>query len=394
MDKFVVLGAGVTGMTAASELSRLGADVSVIEESSVAGGHVASYCCKATDSCTRCGVCIAHTKLAESLRDERVRLYTASKVESFASGDESVHVRITQRQPAIDYSRCTACGACLRACPVGCIETYDRGGFTQYVIDYDRCLLQTEGSCAACLDACDFDAISAGSQKRRHTVSGASVLIATGHSPFAAESKARYGYGRHKKVMTGLDAEQALSTAAHFGDPGEDVAFVQCVGSRDPVIGRNFCSGVCCAYALRLARMLKYRNADMSVTVYYIDLQNFDKHFTSLRREIEDLGVSLVRGLPFRIDEDPDGRLSMTVEKADGEATVVKHDRVVLSIGIDRRPDANAVAELFGLARDEYGFYASAVPRVYVGGTCRAPMSIPESISAARAVAAEMWSAG
>ena len=191
--------------------------------------------------------------------------------------------------------------------------------------------------------------------------------------------------------MTGLEAETALADKDNFGDPNERVAFVQCVGSRDPSIGRNFCSGVCCAYAFRIARMLKYRNPDMQVTVYYIDLQNFDRQFTSLLNEVKDLGVEFVRGLPFRIDEEADGSLAFTIEAADGSTGKAHYDRAILSVGIDARENADSLIRTIGLSSDENGFLASNHPNVFTCGTCARPMSIPETMAAARETAHSMW---
>lgn len=380
-------------MTAASELTVLGAEVTVVEQSSIVGGHVttSSYCCKATSSCARCGVCVAHTQLNSSLQDPRIELHMGSAVERFAIAKDGVSVQIRQRQPAIDYKACVSCDACIDACPEHCITKYKRAEITQYAIDYDKCLRSRGEPCTACADACTFDAISCDKNETTKTLHASALLVATGHEPYDATKKARYGYGSSSRVMTGLEAETALADKDNFGDPNERVAFVQCVGSRDPSIGRNFCSGVCCAYALRIARMLKYRNPDMQVTVYYIDLQNFDREFTSLLSEVKDLGVEFVRGLPFRIDEEADGTLAFAIEAADGSEGKAHYDRAILSVGIDAREDADGLISTIGLSSDENGFLASNHPSVFTCGTCARPMSIPETMAAARETAHSMW---
>ena len=401
MDRFLILGAGVTGMTAAAELSALGGEVTVVEQTSFIGGHVtaSSYCCKATSACARCGVCVAHTQLDTSLRDPRIGLYTASAVETCTSVKGGISARVNQQQPAIDYSRCTSCDACISACPERCIITYRRAEITQYIIDYEKCRKRRGEPCTACADACPTAAVSCDEYDRTHTINASSLLVATGHTPYDATKKPRYGYGKNSKIMTGLEAESALADAENFGDPEERVAFVQCVGSRDPSIGRNFCSGVCCAYAVRIARMLKYRNPEMQVDIYYIDLQNFDREFTTMLKEVEELGVSLVRGLPFRIDEEADGSLAFLLESSNGERVVARYDRAILSVGIDSREDAMHVVDVMGLLTNEYGFMTSnggadghgGRPNVYTCGTCNRPMSMPESMAAARDTARKMW---
>jgi heterodisulfide reductase subunit A len=223
------------------------------------------------------------------------------------------------------------------------------------------------------------------------TLTGDGALIATGHEPFNAERKPRYGYERLRKVFTGTEAEQLLNHQSYLTAPDENVAFIQCVGSRDPQIGRNYCSAVCCSYALRIAGMLKYRNPDASITIYYIDIQNFDKNFTRFKQQLVDMGVSFVRGLPFKVEELAGGALKLLREVPDGDGeSIVEHDAVVLSVGLGPADEADALAEQFGLARDAFGFFETETPNVFVSGTCKAPMSIPESIASAKATALEM----
>jgi heterodisulfide reductase subunit A len=229
------------------------------------------------------------------------------------------------------------------------------------------------------------------------------LLLATGHQPFDAARKIRLGYGRFPGVLTGAEAEELLTrqetlaggavagSSAVAGAASGSTAFVQCVGSRDPKEGNNYCSAVCCAYALRLARMLKHREPAAEVTVYYIDLQNFDKAFGPLRAELEAAGVRFVRGLPFRVEQAA-GRLELSFESPDGGQGLAVHDRVVLSVGIRPEPRTAALAGLLDLPRNAHGFLASAHPaeQVWACGTCLEPQSIPDSMASARAVALEM----
>ena len=57
-NKVLVIGGGVAGLTAASELAELDIDVEIVERSDFAGGHAIQYACKATDQCVKCGACM------------------------------------------------------------------------------------------------------------------------------------------------------------------------------------------------------------------------------------------------------------------------------------------------------------------------------------------------
>jgi len=149
---------------------------------------------------------------------------------------------------------------------------------------------------------------------------------------------------------------------------------------------------VCCADSLRLARLLKHRDPRAEVSVYYIDLQNFDKAFTPLRAELEAAGVRFLRGVPFRVELGSSGRLQVFFESPDGQESMAEHDRVVLSVGIRPEPETARLAGMLGLPLNAHGFLASAAPaaQVWACGTCLEPQSIPDSVASARATALQM----
>jgi heterodisulfide reductase subunit A-like polyferredoxin len=136
---------------------------------------------------------------------------------------------------------------------------------------------------------------------------------------------------------------------------------------------------------------MKHRNADTQVTIYYIDIQHFDKTFTLFRKAVEESGVRFVRGIPFSVEQSRNGKLKLHIENMDGEESIVEHDMVVLSVGMGPALASEKLAAQFDLQRDEFGFLASSsLPNVFVTGTCQEPLSIPDSMAAARAIALEM----
>jgi len=389
MGKYLIVGSGISGCTAASELARQGNDVDLVESSNTIGGAILGYTCKATDECSRCGVCVAHTQLHNSLKNKRITPSVGTSIQS-VSNNGKIDAVITRKNPSVSYHKCISCDKCIHACPEQCITRIQKGELVQYAVDYDKCLLHQGKPCTVCSDSCPTNAIFSQTATTKMTLSSDAVLVATGHEPYDASKKIRLGYGRIGNILTGVEAEEILSRQTSLGDPSDSIAFVQCVGSRDPRIGRNYCSSVCCAYALRLARIIKYRNADTPVTIYYIDIQNFDKTFTLFRKNVEDSGVRFVRGVPFSVEKSSSGRLKLHIENMDGEDSIVEHDMVVLSVGMGPTADSEKFVSFFGLEKDEFGFFASSLPNVFVSGTCKEPLSIPDSMASARAIALEM----
>jgi heterodisulfide reductase subunit A2 len=391
MARYLVVGGGITGLSAALDLAQAGHDVDVVERKSVVGGEVLSYCCKATDSCARCGVCVAHERIAEAARHERVRLYTGARLEAAEASSGRVSVQLARSLPAIDHRLCVDCGRCVSACPAACITRTGRATLVQYRVDHSACLLHQGKRCTACADACPARAVTAGAPERRESLAGLACLVATGHEPFSPLAKPRYGYGRLAGVMTGREAEELLARQSTLGDGVRSVGFVQCVGSRDPAALRPWCSAVCCAYAVRLARVIRHRDPAVDVTVYAIDLQSFDKCFAAFRQEVLASGVQVARGVPFRVDEAPGGRVRVTLDDAGGPTPSTReHDRLVLSVGMGPGPGSAETAGLFGLATDGGGFFRSAGESLFVAGTCARPQTIPECIGEAAAAASRM----
>jgi heterodisulfide reductase subunit A-like polyferredoxin len=394
MSKFLIIGSGISGCTAGIELAQLGHSITILESGPYIGGKVLTYCCKATDECSRCGVCIAHTTIYEALHHKNVEIIPGAVVKSFSNDGKTVSAKITASNPRISYEKCTACDGCIQACPAGCIGKYCRGELVEYVVDYEKCLLHKGEKCDKCAAACTTHAITVDTAVKEEEIVAEGILVATGHEPFDAAKKPRFGYARFDNIISGKEAEEILSRQIYLTNPSEDVAFIQCVGSRDPQIGRNYCSSVCCAYALRIARMLKYRNNEAKVTIYYIDIQNFDKAFSTFRQSLAQSGITFIRGIPFNIEKTGNSKLKLRIEDITGEETTAEHDVVILSVGLGPAQGAKSVAEIFGLKRDEFGFFASETPNVFATGTCREPQSIIDSIASAKAVALEMGNIG
>jgi heterodisulfide reductase subunit A2 len=393
MSTYIVVGAGVAGCAAALEMARAGYKVEMLEADGRIGGKALSYCCKATDSCSRCGVCTAHDLFAEVLAHPKISVRTSTALLEAAVTEGKTAIRIASKGPAIDAKACIDCGRCVPACPSNSVRRYSRGGVSFHYIEPETCAKASGESCSRCADACPTGAIRfPGSAKT--TLHADGIILAIGHNPFDPVKKPRLGFGRFPNVFTGAEAEEILSrrmTLTRDGESApESVAFIQCVGSRDPALKRNWCSAVCCAYALRMARLLKHRNPKAEITVYTIDIQNFDKAFSAFRAELSDLGVQIVRGVPSSVGAGTGGRLRLLIEDPKSGARTAEHDAVVLSVGLGPDPGARRAAGLLGLIPNPDGFLPDGIPGVRTAGTCAEPQSIPDSMAQGRAAALDL----
>jgi heterodisulfide reductase subunit A len=258
-------------------------------------------------------------------------------------------------------------------------------------VDPALCLFFQDGRSTLCREACPEEAIDFGREAAEDAVEAQALVLATGFAPFPARERRRLGYGEVPDVVTGLELEEGLRRHGEPLRPSDGsrpgrVAFLQCVGSRDRR-GRNYCSRVCCGYALRLGRVLAGRFG-ARVTVFYMDLQSFghapDELLAAAGRELE-----LVRSLPYDALAAPHGGVRLTYQ-APGESGLTERDfdLLVLSVGITPGPDSPELAGLAGLQPDAHGFLlADGAEGIFVAGAAGRPLDVAESVASAGAAA-------
>jgi heterodisulfide reductase subunit A-like polyferredoxin len=147
-----------------------------------------------------------------------------------------------------------------------------------------------------------------------------------------------------------------------------------------------------------LARLLRRSAQKTDISIYYIDLQNFDKTFFRLRSELIAEGIRFIRAIPFRVEGSVSGRLRVYVENPGQGETVAEHDKVVLSTGMEPNRDADGLSALLQIPTNEFGFFntisagtgRTALPGIFVSGTCHEPQGLADCMASARAVALEM----
>ncbi|OGP51897.1 MAG: hypothetical protein A2Y79_08995 [Deltaproteobacteria bacterium RBG_13_43_22] len=332
-SKVLIIGGGIAGITAAVALSRLKIAVTLIEKATALGGMVPNYCCKATDACQQCGVCL--------LNDSLQALSQASNVE--------VHLQTEVTDLTLDANKF--------------LYTFSRPG--------------------------------GGGEGRAEA-----LLLATGFTPFRAEDKPQYRYGILPNVITGLDLERQLKETGSVVRPSNhtlptSIAFIQCVGSRDPHLNHPFCSRVCCAYALRMANLIKYKNPQTEIAVFYMDIQTFGKDF-SLFMEKTEKQIRFIRTIPGEIQKGDNDQVWLTFQDDDGLSSRKQaFDLAILSVGIMPGSDLEFFKDKLGLPLNGDGFLSEAneifsSKGIFLAGTVRGPKGIAGSITQAYRTAEEV----
>jgi heterodisulfide reductase subunit A len=193
-----------------------------------------------------------------------------------------------------------------------------------------------------------------------------------------------------------LTADQKGLTIA--GKKPENVAFIQCVGSREKG-GNEYCSRYCCQVAIKQAIQLQERG--INCMMYYRDIRTFDKGAEEAYTEARAKGV-----LFLKYDEEHPPEVI-----GDKKATKIKlyqplykrelelpFDAVVLSVGmVPNEKDFAELQNLFKLPRGLDGFFLERHSKlgpvetntagIFICGCANSPKGISDSLFSAQGAA-------
>jgi heterodisulfide reductase subunit A len=297
-----------------------------------------------------------------------------------------------------------------RETPPDMVRPVDAGLTPEEVIEEAKRCLQCGGcsECMECVKACEAKAIHHEMKDEKIEIEVGSIVLSPGFDEFSPAIKTEYGYGRYSNVVSSIEFERFLSASGPFrgqvlrpsdGKHPHKVAWIQCVGSRDPHIKKGYCSSVCCMYATKEAVIAKEHAPEMEATIFFMDMRAYGKDFDKyIERAKKDYRVRYVRSRVSHLKEDPDSHnLYIHYETEEGEMVSEEFEMVVLSVGLEPARDHLEIAKTFGIDLNPYGFaYTSTFtplqtsrPGVFVSGVFSGPKDVPETVAQASAAAAE-----
>jgi len=397
----LVVGGGISGLTAALEAAEVGKDVYLIEKNPYMGGRVAQLNKYFPKLCPpSCGLEINFKRVKNN---RRIRMYTMTEVKSVAGSAGKYQVTL-ETKPRFVNSNCTACGACVEACPeeranafnLGMDKTkaiyksHDMAFPMRYVIDADACT-----KCGKCVESCAYQAIEMDMAAKTMTVDVASIVWATGWNPYDATKMTNLKYGSSNAIVTNMMLERLAApggpTDGKILRPGDNkepasFAFVQCAGSRDEN-HLEYCSFICCMATLKQITYIREQYPDAQVTVFYIDLRSPGKYEKFREKLMADPKVTFIKGKVADIIAEADGGVTLVAENAvTGEKVQVKADLAVLATGME--PAAKGLAAQFGLPIDKSGFIiADEAKAMFPAGCAKKPADVVTSTQNSTAAA-------
>ncbi len=342
----LVIGGGITGMTAALELADAGNIVYLVEKDDHLGGNLARldltapYLYSARDLITE--------KIVRIKENRKVVVYLESKVTEVTGFIGNFKARI---------------------------QTSDKNSDSGWKIN----------------------------------VKIGNIVVCTGYKEFDASRIVHYGYGKLPNVITSFELEKMIrsgSIETKEGKIPKYVAIIHCVGSRNKEF-HSYCSRVCCMTALKYASEIKSANPDCYISDIYIDMHAFGKGHEDFYRkssEAKTLFLMYEKGdRPVIHKATPKDDCEMLIEvneKLSGELIEIPADLVVLMVGMEAREDSNEIARLVNISQDKDGWFIESHPKlepvatttdgIFIAGTCVAPKDIPDSVAQARAAAARI----
>ncbi len=338
-------------------------------------------------------------------------------------------IKCNCEKPIYNTFECTGCWSCIEACKEGAIRrinvcpvvvpdeyneglSYRKAIYIKYpqavplkaARDPDACLkINDILDCKGCERVCQAGAIKLDDTERIEQIEVGAIIFASGLKVFDPSSIPNYNYRNHKNIMTSMEFERILSASGPTqgrllinGKEPKKIAWIQCVGSRD-IKTNQYCSSVCCMYAIKEAVVAKEHNPEVDCAIFYMDMRTYGKEFERYYERARKDGVRFIRARIHTIEEE-NGDLLIRYLDDKGMPKSELFDIVVLSVGFEIREEMEEILKRFGIRltkgrfvyTDSFSPVSTSKKGIFVCGTISGPKDIPSSVIDASASACEV----
>ncbi len=393
-DKSVlIVGGGISGITAAVEAAETGCQVYLVEKLPYLGGQVARMNEYFPKLCPPyCGLEINFKRIRNS---KRIVVITSAELENItgSAGDLTVTLKT---EPEYVTSACTICGDCSAVCPIEAPDPFNYNLTThkaiglphelaypdRYYLDDSVC---TKESCNKCVSACKYDAIRLEAKPESREIKVGTVLFCTGWEAYNPENLTEYSWGKSPDIVTNVMMERMGAPNGPSGgkilrptdgEPAKKIAFVQCAGSRDEN-HLPYCSAVCCSASLKQAIYFTGLDPQNQADIFYIDLRVSGRNEDFLKRVENHEQIRLIKGKASGVGLE-NGKPHIEAEDIlSGIKIKEEYDLVVLATGI-----VPNLPGIDGIETDQDGFIAKQALEdgFSAGGCCFEPKDVAASV--------------
>lgn len=299
----MVMGAGIAGLTAASEAAAAGYEVLLVEKEDTLGGKALgwrkSFPTKAP-----------WTDLEENPVEALVKSVTANSKITVKTGLEVARIGGAPGNFAVSFK------------PTGSKSEWDAPA--KVAVDeqelIDKGQKEDPNAGLQKYTAVDPQAIIVGS-----------VVLATGWKPADVSQYEHLGYGKLKNVVTNVEFEQL----AKAGKVPASVAFVQSPGGADDDKDFPYCNSVTSMVALKQAQYVCSDNSEGKAYILYQHMRTPGHMELFYKSTQQNNGIFMTKANVMKVEENG-GKLAVSAENTLlGEDIVLDVDMVVLAAGME-----------------------------------------------------------
>jgi heterodisulfide reductase subunit A len=395
----VVVGSGIAGLTAASELADQGYNVHVVEKNPSIGGVMPLI--SKTYPEEDCTMCLRGPRMIELLTKKGITYHVSTEIKDAVKTSKGHTLTLEKKSFDLDPKPTRELGQ-----PTEIVPTKDGGYQLVYPKgqEEENIKIIMESKCGSCSSIFPSGLMEFDEPVGEKTINAGAVILATGFNNFDPTGIPKWGYGLDN-VITQYQLARMLDPLGPTGgkvlrpkhkDKPNKIVMVQCVGSRDPEFN-SYCSKYCCLATIKHATLVKeFQNPDAEITILFRDIRASGYGFEEFYNDAKEMGINFVHGDITSVTPSGDERL-IAYDDGKGESQRLESDMLVLSIGMIRTEGTDKLADMLNVEVADSGFFKAVdekvanirtrAPGVYIAGTCTGPKNIPDSISQAGAAA-------
>lgn len=398
----LVVGAGMSGITAALEAAEAGYKVILIEQLPYLGGKAIEMNQYFPKLCPPyCGMEINFQRIKNN---PRISIFTSTVVKNI-SGSEGNFIVSLETQPEFVSAYCTLCDKCVEVCPAERPDSFNYGMNNtkavylphelacpaRYVIDGETCM---KPQCNKCVDVCSYNAIDLSQTVNHFEIKVGAIVFTTGWKTYETILLEDMRFGEHPDIITNMMMERMAAPngptngkvlCRSNGIPPKKIVFAQCAGSRDENY-LPYCSGVCCSASLKQALYIVENDPDAVVIIFYVDLRVAGRNEDFLNKAEDHPRIELIKGKVAAVEKGDNSSKPIIIAEdiMSGKKMSFEADLVILATGI--------VPNVTGPDMIKYSAEGFIIPSqlksgIYTAGCAKKPMDISASVKDATGAA-------